>query len=278
VNQIACAALVLAPALAQAQTWRTLDVSRQLRDSSQHHITVRYPVGRFTLAATDDPVLFSMQLRYDETRTRPLHDFDAAGRSALLGLENENARWTGYLNERNRGEMKLALSNAIPLQVNLELGATEARVDAGGLMLDDLRVHTGAAEAYLDFSLPNRRRMRHLDLDLGAAGFVVTNLGNANVSSITVNGGVGSVDLDFSGDMQDNTDVAANVALGKLTLHVPADVGLRIEVKRLLASFDHPGLHKRGNAYYSDNFDTARFQVRVRAETVFGAIEVDRGR
>jgi len=278
VNRIACAALVLAPFVAQAQTWRTLDVSRQLRDTSQHHITVRYAAGRFTLAATEDPVLFSMQLRYDETRTRPLHDFDALAHSATLGLENENTRWTTYLNERNRGEMKLALSHSVPLQLNLELGATEARVDAGGLMLDDLRVQTGAAEAYLDFSVPNRRRMRHLDLDLGAAGFVVTNLGNANVSAINVSGGVGSVDLDFGGDMQDNTDVDANVALGKLTLHVPADVGLRIEVKRLLASFDHRGLHKRGNAYYSDNYDTAKYRVRVRAETVFGAIEIDRGR
>ena len=78
--------------------------------------------------------------------------------------------------------------------------------------------------------------------------------------------------------MQDNTDVDANVALGKLTLHVPEDVGLRIEVKRLLATFDHPGLRKRGNAYYSDNYDTAKYRVRVRAETVFGAIEIDRGR
>ena len=277
-NRFACVALLLAPVAAQAQTWRTLDVSRQLRDTSQHHITVRYSLGRFTLAATEDPVLFSMQLRYDETRTRPLHDFDAVERTATLGVESENARWTGYLNDRNRGEMKLTLSNAVPLQVNLELGATEARVDAGGLMLDDLRVHTGAAEAYLDFSVPNRRRMQHLDLDLGAAGFVVTNLGNANVASITVNGGVGSVDLDFGGAMQDNTDVESNVALGKLTVHVPEDVGLRIEVKRLLASFDHPGLHKRGNAYYSDNYETAKYRVRVRAETVFGAIEVDRGR
>jgi len=278
VTRLACAALILAPALAGAQTWRTLDVSRQLRDTAQHHITVHYSAGRFSLAPTSDPVLFSMQLRYDEDRSRPLHDFDAVDRSVTLGLDSDKMRWTGYLSDKNRGEMKLALSNAVPLQINLELGATQARVDAGGLLLDDLRVHTGAAEAFLDFSTPNRRRMRHLDLDLGAAGFVVTNLANANVSSINVSGGVGSVDLDFGGTMQDDTDVDANVALGKLTLHVPEDVGLRIEVKRVLASFDHTGLRKRGNAYYSDNYDSARYHVRVRAETVFGAIEVDRGR
>lgn len=272
---LACALL---PTVVGAQAWRSLDVSRQLRDSTQHRITVRYAAGRLTLTSTADPVLFSMQLRYDEDRTRPLHSFDAVAHSATLGLETENVRWTRYLNDRNQGEMHLALSNAIPLDLQLELGATQARVDAGGLMLENLRVQTGAAEAVVDFSAPNRTRMRHLDLELGAAGFVVTNLGNANVSLIHVDGGVGSVDLDFSGGMQEDATVESNVALGKLTLHVPEDVGIRVEVQRVLATFDHRGLYKRDGAYYSDNYDSAKIRVRVRAETVFGAIEIDRGR
>jgi hypothetical protein len=120
--------------------------------------------------------------------------------------------------------------------------------------------------------------MRHLDIQLGAAGFVVTNLGNANVRSIRVEGGVGSVDLDFGGTITEDVEVETNVALGKLTLHLPRDVGIRVEVQKLLASFDHPGLYKRGGAYYSDNWDSAKVRMRVRAETVFGAIEIDRDR
>lgn len=263
---------------AEAQTWRTLDVSRQLRDTSEHHIRVRYAAGRFSLRPTDDPVLFSMQLRYDEERMRPVHRYDAESRSATLGVEGQNIRWTRYRDDDNVGEMRLGLSNAVPLDLELELGATRARVDAGGLWLNNLRVETGAADAVVDFSAPNRTRMRHLDIQLGAAAFVITNLGNANVSSIRVEGGVGSVDLDFGGALQQDVSVDANVALGKLTLHLPADVGIRVEVQKLLASFEHSGLYKRGGAYYSDNWDTAKVRMRVRAETVFGAIEIDRGR
>lgn len=263
---------------AEAQTWRTLDVSRQLRDTSEHHIKVRYAAGRFSLRPTDDPVLFSMQLRYDEERTRPLHQYDAESRSAILGVEGQNVRWARHINGDEAGEMRLGLSHSVPLDLELELGATRARVDAGGLTLNNLRVATGAADAVLDFSAPNRSRMRHLDIQLGAAGFVITNLGNARVSRIRVDGGVGSVDLDFGGTIQDDVSVEANVALGKLALHLPRDVGIRVEVQKLLATFDHPGLYKRGNAYYSDNWDTAKVRVRVRAETVFGAIEIDRDR
>ena len=219
-----------------------------------------------------------MQLRYDDERTRPVHEYDPVARSATLGVEGQNIRLARHFNEKNAGEMRLGLSNAVPLDLDLELGATQARVDAGGLALNNLRVVTGAADAVLDFSAPNKARMRHLDVNLGAAGFAITNLGNANVAAIRVDGGVGRVDLDFGGAIQQDVSVDANVALGKLTLHVPEDVGIRVEVQRLLASFDHPGLYKRGNAYYSDNWDTAKVRIRVRAETVFGAIEIDRAR
>lgn len=264
-------------ASAQAQTWRNLDVSRQLRDTSEHRIRVRYSAGRFSLRPTSEPVLFSMQLRYDEERTRPIHSYDADTRSATLGVDGLEARWRN-LRDRNFGEMRLELSVAVPLDLELELGATHARVDAGGLTLTHLRVETGAADAVLDFSMPNRTRMRRLDIELGAAGFVITNLGNANVASIRVDGGVGSVDLDFGGSIQQDVSIEASVALGKLALHLPHDVGVRVEIQKVLASFDHPGLSKRGNAYYSENWDEAKVRMRVRAETVFGAIEIDRER
>ena len=274
-------AAVLSLAMAstsEAQTWRTLDVSRQLRDTSEHRIKVKYSAGKFSMRPTSDPVLFSMQLRYDEERTSPVHEYDPVSRSATLGVEGQIVHWTRHVNDKEVGEMRLGLSNAVPFDLDLQLGATQARVDAGGLALNNLRIETGAADAVLDFSVPNRSRMRHLDIQLGAAGFRITNLGNANVSSIRIEGGVGSVDLDFGGTIQQDVSVETNVALGKLALHLPQDVGVRVEVQKLLASFDHPGLYKRGSAYYSDNWDTAKVRMRVRAETVFGAIVIDRDR
>lgn len=263
---------------AGAQNWRSMEVSRQLRDSGEHRVRVRYGAGRFTLQRTSDPVLFGMHLRYDEERMRPVHEYDADARSVTLGIDGESVRWTRYVSGRNEAEMRLALTDAVPMELQLELGATHARLDAGGLSLTSLRVETGAADAVLDFSAPNRRVMRLLDLQLGAASCVITNLGNANVERIRVDGGVGSVDLDFGSALRNDVDIEANVALGKLALHLPPGVGIRAEVRRVLAGFSHPGLIRRGNAFYSDNWESATTRVRVRAETVFGAIEVHRDR
>ena len=43
------AALATAPSVGDAQTWRTLDVSRQLHDTTEHRIRVQYAAGRFSL-------------------------------------------------------------------------------------------------------------------------------------------------------------------------------------------------------------------------------------
>jgi predicted membrane protein len=84
------------------------------------------------------------------------------------------------------------------------------------------------------------------------------------------------VELDFGGQWTQDMSVDADLALGKLTLHVPRDVGVRVEVQKFLASFDQQGLVKRGDAYYSDNWDQAKYRLRLRAQTTFGGIELDR--
>jgi hypothetical protein len=239
-------------------------------------VHVRYGAGRFDVSATSAPVLYTMTLRYDESSTTPLHRYDAGSRLLELGTEGDTKRFTRGSGDQGKGEMRLALSRAVPLDLQMELGATKAMLDLGGLELQGVKLQAGASETVLDFSSPNTTKMNLLDVDVGAATFEARNLGNANASSIRVHGGVGSVDLDFGGQWSQDANVDVELALGKLTLHVPRDVGVRLEVEKFLASFDQQGLQKRGDAYYSDNWDRAKYRVRLRASTTFGGIELDR--
>lgn len=261
-----------------AQTWRTVESTRQLRDSVQHKVRVQYGAGRIDVGATNAPVLYTMTLRYDESTTTPVHRYDADAHALTLGIEGgDSPRFSRNMGDRSKGEMRLSLSRAVPIDLGLELGATKASLDLGGLNLLGLRLDSGASETVLDFSTPNLARMRSIEVDVGAASFEARNLGNANASLVRVEGGVGSVDLDFGGQWSQDMAVEADLALGKLTLHVPRDIGVRVEVERFLASFDQQGLVKRGDAYYSENWDRAKYHLRLRAQTTFGGIEIDRG-
>lgn len=275
-------ALVLVAALGAAwqsalgQSWRTVESARQLRDSSEHRVRVRYGAGRIDVAATSSPVLYAMTLRYDESTSTPLHSYDPAARVLTVGVQGQSDRFNRNIGEKSKAEMRLSLSRSVPVDLSLALGATRATLDLGGLDITALQLESGASETVVDFSSPNLGRMRTLDVDVGAASFEARNLANANVAKVRVHGGVGGVELDFGGEWRQDMDVHVDLALGKLTLHVPRDVGVRVEVEKFLASFDEQGLEKRGDAYYSDNWDQAKYHLRLRAQTTFGGIELDR--
>jgi hypothetical protein len=264
------------PAGLAAQSWRTVESSRQLRDSAEHRVQVKYGAGRIDVAGTNAPLLYAMTLRYDEASTTPLHRYDAESHGLILGVEGEKTHFSRNSDEKAKGEMRLSLSNVVPIDLSLDLGATRGALDLGGLNLLSLRLDAGASDMVLDFSSPNRSRMRSFDVDVGAASLEAHNLGNANAGVVHVHGGVGSVDLDFGGSWTQDMSVGVELTLGKLTLHVPHDIGVRVEVEKFLASFDQQGLEKRGDAYYSENWDRAKYHLQLRAQTTLGGIEIDR--
>ena len=273
---IVAALATLLPIATRAQSaplWRNVDISRQLRDTLPQRIRVQYGAGRVDVRGTSDPTLYAMHLRYDETRSIPLHRHDAEQRSTSLGLES---RGGVRMSSGEAGELRLTLPRSVPLDLDMEFGGTQATLDLGEMSLRSVRLECGAADAMLLFSRPNRLRMRDLEVNVGAADFTGRLLANANADQIRVRGGLGSVDLDFNGTWTHDVTVVARLAVGKLTLHVPADVGLRVELQRIAAGFDHVGLVKHDDAWYSPNYESAPYKLKVRAETFFGGIEVQR--
>ena len=273
----ALAALIPLPAFAQGDpVWRSVDISRQLRDTQPQRIRVQYRAGRVDVRGTSDPLLYAMHLRYDENRFTPLHRYDADQHSTALGLESRRGGMRASSASSESGELRLTLPRTVPLDLDLEFGGTQSVLDLGDMSLQSVRLECGATDAMLLFSRPNRTRMRELDVNVGAADFAARQLANANADQIRVRGGIGSVDLDFSGTWKNDLSVTTRLVMGKLTLRLPPDVGVRVEVQRIAAGFEHAGLEKRDDAWYSPNFESAKYKLRVRAETFFGQIDIQR--
>jgi hypothetical protein len=282
VSLAAALALALPTSAAHAQNgarWRTIDVSRQLRDTLPQRIRVQYAAGKLDVRGTTDPLLYAMHLRYDEARATPLHRYDADQRSTVLGVESlgRGLRTSSGDDRDETGELKLLVPARVPLELDLELGGTQSALELGGLSLHSLRLECGATDASLAFSTPNRGRMRDIEIDVGAADFTAVNLANANADQIRLRGGVGVIDVDFGGVWTQDMTVSTRLAVGKLMLRIPSDIGVRLEVQRVAAGFEHQGFTKRDDAWYSENYDQAPHKLRLRAETYFGKIEIQRG-
>lgn len=268
------AAAVVAPT-ASAQSWRTLDVARQLTDSAPASVQVVYGTGRIGVRATSNPLLYHIQVRYDATRAQPRHTFDVASRKLQIGVQKSEMRFPGR-NDSDAGHLQLELSRSTPLDLNLDLGAVESDLDLTGLRISRLRVESGASDAKLRFDSLNATRMSVLDISLGAASFRGDRLANANAQDIRVDAGIGNVELDLGGQWTQDIDLHVEVTLGIVTIHVPSAVGVHVSLEKTVASFDHEGLIERDGAWVSKNWDSAPHKLRVTAETVFGKLSIDR--
>lgn len=270
---IVIAAALSCAASLPAQSWRSIESARQLHDTASRTVRLRYAAGKLDIQQAPAPLLYSMEMRYDAERTEPLNEYDAATRTLRVGVRDRPA---SFGHDREGGSMRLALTRAVTLALDMKLGAVEADLNLTGLALTSLQLQSGASDARIRFDSLNPVRMRGLRMKIGAAHVRASKLANANAEEIQVEIGVGSVELDFAGQWNSDIRLDLQLALGGASIRVPSEVGIRVEMDQFLASFQHDGLEKRGDAFYSSNWDTARHRLRIHTRTAFGTIEVER--
>ncbi|MGH7539455.1 MAG: LiaF domain-containing protein, partial [Gemmatimonadota bacterium] len=279
-----------------AQEWREFRAARQAAAVGSLDVEVFYGVGRLDVQPASGPFLYDIRLLYDAERFAPVRGWSVADdegrlRVALHPREEEEEERTrlrlddvefdidvGDLKELgdSEGRLDLALAPSVPMDLRLAVGAAESTLELGGLSLTSLEFTTGASETRLSFATPNRSRMREMVLQAGAADFQAENLGNARFDRFRFDGGIGDVVLDFGGAWEQDATVTVRMGLGHLELRVPADLGVRIERRSVLASFDATGFTRVDGAYQSPNWESAAHHVEFDLEAAFGAVSVQR--
>jgi hypothetical protein len=136
-------------------------------------------------------------------------------------------------NIKNTWDLKLG---SAPMELTIAAGAYDGTMDLGGLSLTNLTIQDGAADVELDFSAPNQVEMTVFRYETGASDVTITGLANANFSTMIFNGGAGSYDLGFGGDLQRDATVSIDSGLSDLVLRIPKGVHAVVTVEGGLSS------------------------------------------
>lgn len=263
----ALTALMVLPTVASAQDWRTFTSSRATNREEQLRVDLEYGAGRLDLAPAPSGTLYRTNLRYDAEAFQPRVIFQN-GR-LRVGVEGREVK-----GKIKSGHLDLKLAADVPLDLDLKFGAAEANIELGGMRIQRGQISTGASKTVLRVSKPNQERCQLFDLNIGAASFHASGLGNLNAELISLEGGVGEVILNFAGAWRADSRATVQMGLGSLTLQIPRGLGLRVVKEGFLASFDSEGLIKRGNAFYSENWENAKHKLSLDIEAAFGSIKV----
>lgn len=258
---------------ASGQSWRTMNSSRQMQGESPVEVDVAYGAGTLMVRPGSPSLLYRMELRYDADRSEPVAAWDAERRRLRLGVTTREGGPSARGKQESRSSIEL--SPTVPLDLELQFGAGEAELELGGLRLHELKLSTGASETRVGWSKPNAVRARRIEIEAGAADLRVTGIGHARADHFAFRGGVGATVLDFGGPWDANASASVKLGVGSVVLRIPRGLGVRIDRRSFMTSFDADDMVKRGNSYFSEGYDRAQWRLTVDVEAALGSVEVE---
>ena len=234
-------------------------------------VKVSFGAGRLETKAGTSDQLLSAHFRYNVERWKPEVNFE----DGVLTIEQGGTRteW-GIPTGNTRNEWELEFTPEIPLTMDFEIGAGDGELDFSGLQLAELDVKLGAGDFEVHFDEPNEAEMSRLTLDAGASKLEVAGLGYAGPERIKVQGGVGDITLDLTGTWPRSSQVDVTAGVGALTLRLPDDVGVQVEVEGGLTSVEAPDLHRSGNTYVNDAFGKTEIELRIHVTAGVGSVRL----
>jgi len=242
-----------------------------LEDAEPVAVEIAFGAGDLEIETGVPDQLFSGHFRYNVERWEPEVTYAAH----VLTIEQGGAdeEW-GFPTGNTRNEWDLEFSPKIPLDVSLEVGAGKGDLDLTGLQLVKLDLDLGAGDFSVQFGEPNGVEMGDFTVDAGASKLEVVGIGNASPEMMKVQGGVGSITLDFTGDWSRSADVQVTAGVGAITLRLPDAVGVQVDVEGGLSSVDASGLELEDGAYVNAAFGEAEVELRIEVTTGVGALRL----
>lgn len=154
--------------------------------------------------------------------------------------------------------------------------AGELDFELGDLSIVDYELRNWAGETKVQFSEPNRVTMRAFDVNVKVGEVRLMNLGNAMFEEADINSGIGELTVDFSGKGLDRSMARIDLDIGETNITVPENIGTKLKVSNFfLSDVSYANwFEKRGNYYYSENYDDSDKTLYLMISTGIGELSI----
>lgn len=236
------------------------------------HVTVKivFGAGELELEAGNPDVLFSGDFSYNVSQWEPKVEYEDGLLTVQQGETGDNL---GVPTGNTRNEWELEFTPQVPLAMEINIGAGRGDLDLTGLQLTELEVKSGAGDFDLRFNEANQAVLETFALETGASRVEVRGIGNASPRRMTVQGGVGDISLDFTGEWVRSAEIDITAGVGSITLRLPDNVGVKVETEGL-SNVNVSGFHSRDNGYVNDAFGKTEVELLVHITAGVGTINL----
>ncbi|UCD95108.1 MAG: hypothetical protein JSU69_03400 [Candidatus Zixiibacteriota bacterium] len=232
--------------------------------------------GTFLIRSDDADEIFQAEVEYDPRRVEVFAEYEREGSTGYLDIGSD-VNWRKNINTDDNRWIAV-LSRKYVTELRADLGACETDLELGGIPIVHIDLDIGAAAGRVSFSEPNPEIAERILIDAGAAEFEGENLGNANFERFTFDGGVGSFELDFSGEYSRRCQAKVSIGLGKAKIYIPRGLPVRIDAEdNFLSSVDFKsrGRYEIDDDYFeSDDYRESDVGLELEIEVGLGSVDV----
>jgi len=104
------------------------------------------------------------------------------------------------------------------------------------------------------------------------AGNSQLDIGKLDMTSLTVETGAGTTTVNLDGNWQHDVDVSIEGGVGKLTVNLPVEMGVRVEMDTALVTVSANGLIKDEHGYVNRAFGTTPHTLTLKLEAGVGSV------
>lgn len=253
----------------------SMNESRPLGAEKMLNADLRFVTGSVEVSAEKGTKLYSLELDYDRASYEPDLNYQG-GSNARLSFNLEGKQKGGIRTDLQNNKLRLALSEAVPLELKINTGVGDARLSLSGLKISRLELESGVGGSRIASYEANEVDCQVVRIKNGVGSMDAVGLGNLNFRRLEFEGGIGAANLDMTGAWKQDADVRVQVGIGGVSLRMPRDVGVRVEAeKHLLSGLHLDGFTHRDSYYFSENWDKASVRISVRVVTGIGGFRIN---
>jgi hypothetical protein len=270
VSTLACGYTVNIEPSIEVGTMQNYSEEIPLDGTDEAEVVINFGAGELDISAGEAETLLAGDFRTNVEEWAP----DVSWRNGTLRLEQgDEGSMDGIVEAGAVNEWDLEFSPEVELDMELRVGASQSTLDLSGLALTRFVLETGASEMSIRFNEPNPAAMSSLEVAAGAASLIVDEIGNAGPETVTVRGGAGNLILDLTGDWPGSSRIQIEAGIGALTLRVPQDIGVRIEVTEGLGSVQSDsGFSRSGGAYTNSAYGETEDELIIEVTVGVGSV------
>lgn len=265
----------------RADTRKEVYKEIEFKDEKSLTVKIEFGAGELNLGESRSEKILEAEVSYDPSYSDFFFDYQKSKNEGELfmgtELEEEKGVNLGDVKERNWWDLKF--TDKIPINFQIDVGAAESELDFTGLKIKDLDIDLGAAKGVIMFRKPNPERISRMSIDAGACKLEMEGLGNANFKEMDFDGGIGDFTLDFSGELKHRAFVAIDMGLGRLTILLPQDIGVKIESKDSIVSslsIEKGDFHEtEEDVWVNEKYGEAEGELNIEIEIGLGAVDVE---